>query len=68
MRATADDATCRAALTRASIKGVETRCATALREHHVVQPAARQILDSYVAAPLHADHFHLQNTGWGTCR
>lgn len=50
------------ALTRATIKGVETHCATALRlalwEHHVVQPAARQILDRDVTALLHVGSYN----------
>jgi hypothetical protein len=49
-------------LVDASLSGVETRCTTALRlamwEHHVVQPAARELLGAEVRAVRHIGSYN----------
>ncbi|WP_281973372.1 extensin family protein [Ruegeria faecimaris] len=65
-------------LTTASVNGVETRCATALRlamwEHHVVQPAAREMLGSRVRSLRHLGSYNCRrmrtaqgkDSGWSS--
>lgn len=65
-------------LVSARISGVETRCTTALRlamwEHHVVQPAARDLLGTEVRALRHLGSYNCrrmrtsqgENSGWSS--
>ncbi|EEE38041.1 extensin family protein [Rhodobacteraceae bacterium KLH11] len=65
-------------LVTADIRGVETRCSTTLRlamwEHHVVQPAARDILGTDVRALRHIGSYNCRrmrtaqgtNNGWSS--
>ena len=65
-------------LVSARISGVETRCTTVLRlamwEHHVVQPAAREILGTEIRALRHLGSYNCrrmrtaqgENSGWSS--
>ncbi len=65
-------------LVSAQVGGVETRCTTALRlamwEHHVVQPAAQELLGTQVRALRHLGSYNCrrmrtaqgENSGWSS--